>query len=270
MNAGTTMSFPATFRACDPFNTCKRRIPAGEIFPDGHSLGNILHDLKTPLNGIVMSLELLKTAGLSGEPEEWLRTAVKAADVLGEMLMDLESCACSFSPASAKSQKGNLLAFLQTLVDVHKPVALGKGLEINFFFSPELHDSFAFCESRWRRIVGNLLTNAVKFTPAGYVSLYASVENADLPDTVEFCIKVEDSGCGIAEEDIHRIYEPFFRGTPADGSPPGKGLGLCIVKSLLEEMGGKILVQSRPAQGTTFLLRSELRRIPTAQDISHR
>lgn len=263
MGTGITISDPPFRRKNKtgaPDNTCSRP-PTPPPIPSGpDSFREILHDLKTPLNGIVMSLELLKTAGLTGEPDEWLQAASNAADILGDMLRDLEfRDGGDASPPTATD--GNLLAFLQALVDVHKPFAWKKGVDLNFIFSQEIHNRFVFCESRWRRIVGNLLTNAVKFTTTGHITLHAFIEDGDAPDAVTFCIKVADSGRGIPEADIPRIYDPFFRGSlSGNGTPPGKGLGLSIVKKLLEEMNAQITVESKLRQGTTFLIRSALKR----------
>ncbi|MCK9588091.1 MAG: HAMP domain-containing sensor histidine kinase [Terrimicrobiaceae bacterium] len=229
------------------------------------SLRNFLHDLKTPLNGVVMSLELLKTARLTGEPAEWLRSGIQSAEILEKMLMCLETRGKK-AGADPGMAGGSLLEVLQAVVAVHRPVAQDKGLKIHFFFSPEVRGRFLFSESHWRRVVGNLLTNAIKFTSAGNVTLNAAIEKADHPDTAGFCLKVEDTGCGIAQEDIPGIYQPFFRGSlPESRIQPGEGLGLSIVKSLLDEMGGRISVESRINQGTTFLVRAGLKRSPSGQ-----
>ncbi|MFA7343860.1 MAG: HAMP domain-containing sensor histidine kinase [Terrimicrobiaceae bacterium] len=225
------------------------------------SLRNILHDLKTPLNGVVMCLELLKTARLTGEPEEWLREAIKSAEVLGEMLACLETC----GEKSEADPGMSLLVLLQEVVAVHRLAARSKGLEIDFTFSPETRGPFLGNAFAWRRIAGNLLTNAVKFTPAGNITLNAHIEDTGHPDTVGFRLMIEDTGCGIAQEDIPNIYQPFFRGShPESRNQPGEGLGLSIVKSLLDEMGGQISVTSAIDQGTTFLVRATLKKPPSA------
>ncbi len=224
---------------------------------EGLPLRNVLHDLKTPLSGIVMSLELLKTAELSGEPAEWLRTAFKSAETLAEMLADLDTEENHPDP----EEKGSFLELLQTLVDVHRPLAYRKGLELHFHCTPEIRHPFLFSVSRWRRIVGNLLSNAIKFTSGGWVALEVCVENT--PDAPLLRLQVEDTGCGIGPEEIPHIFRPHFRGAhPALSCIPGTGLGLSIVKSLLEEVGGEIHVASRIGHGSTFVIRSPLNRPP--------
>ncbi len=225
---------------------------------DCQLLRNVIHDLKTPLNGIVMSLELLKTADFSGEPEEWLRTAFKSAEALTEMLSELGPKENHPGP----DEQGSFLELLQALVDVHHPIAYKKGLELHFHCTPEIRFPVLFSTSRWRRIVGNLLSNAIKFTSKGWVALDVSVETT--PDTSLLRLQVEDTGCGIAPEDIPLIFEPHFRADhPTLTTPiPGSGLGLSIVKSLLDEVGGEIHVTSEIARGSTFVIRAPWKHRP--------
>ena len=222
-------------------------------------LRNLGHDLRTPLNGIIGNLDLLGTTQLGDDSKIWLQAAMKSAEILNGMLsgMLLEAT------REELPRQGDWEALLQSMIDIHKPLAWKKGIALEACFAPEIRGIFIFQETRWRRILGNLLANAIKFTTKGGVTLRAFVENRTLPDACDVCLVVEDTGCGISDGDRSRIFHPFYRGSHPEGRPqPGDGLGLSIVKSLLEEMGGRICVESRVDQGTTFCVRANLKRPP--------
>jgi CheY-like chemotaxis protein/anti-sigma regulatory factor (Ser/Thr protein kinase) len=123
--------------------------------------------------------------------------------------------------------------------------------------APNVPDVVLADESRLRQILINLLSNAVRYTPAGQVRLKVS-HHAEIAR-----IEITDTGCGIAEADLASIFLPFERGRHAHGGEPGTGLGLPITQLLVELMGGKISVESTPDVGTTFTVKLYLPRVNT-------
>lgn len=216
------------------------------------------HDLRTPLNGIIGNLDLLETTGLQGEAGKWLQAAVEAAGILEKMLVGILREAKS---ADQLPQEGDWRALLQSMVDLQMPIARNKGLALETCYAPEIQGLFVFNETRWRAIIGNLLSNAIKFTTEGGVALHAYAESTTAPDACEVCVVVEDTGCGISPEDVPRIFHPFYRGQqPESLHVCGEGLGLSIVKNFIDEMGGRIFVETRVDRGSKFLVRAKLRK----------
>ena len=126
------------------------------------------------------------------------------------------------------------------------PLALRNNQVLEF----ELPESLPYIQAdkgRLRQIILNLLNNAFKFTPeGGKVTLRASVREEDL------LVEVEDTGSGIAQEDLTRLFEPYFRRTTDRERLSGLGLGLALAKSFVELHGGQIWVESKPGAGSKF------------------
>jgi signal transduction histidine kinase len=105
-----------------------------------------------------------------------------------------------------------------------------------------------------RQVLINVLANALSYTPrGGAVTLSTALRRLD--DTAWVTIEMRDTGPGITEQDLPHIFEPFYRGAVAsDYRTPGTGVGLTIAQRMLEQMGGRITVESQPGQGTTFTI----------------
>jgi CheY-like chemotaxis protein/anti-sigma regulatory factor (Ser/Thr protein kinase) len=140
--------------------------------------------------------------------------------------------------------------FLEQIVDMFRPHADTKGIEFRYA-RPEHLPAYVYTDQkRLRQILINLLSNGVKYTEKGFVSLTVRCRS----QVADF--EISDSGFGIEPEDLERVFQPFERGrAPNVRSIPGTGLGLTITKLLTEIMGGEILVQSTPGKGTTFSVR---------------
>jgi two-component system capsular synthesis sensor histidine kinase RcsC len=225
---------------------------------DCRFLRNLGHDLRTPLNGIIGNLDLLETACLPGESQQWLQAAVNSAGILEKMLIGMLTEAKS---GDQFLQEGDWEALLQSIVDMQMPVARKKGIGLEAHYAPEIRGIFIFNETRWRRIAGNLLANAIKFTARGGVTLNAFAENTAAPGACDVCLVVKDTGCGIPAGEVPQIFNPFYRGRQPEGMQQhGQGLGLSIVKNILDVMGGEIVVETNVDLGSNFLVRARLQK----------
>lgn len=140
-----------------------------------------------------------------------------------------------------------LPTLINDVANLHARAAGAKGLTVRVVAE---ETELAVDLGKLRQIVENLVGNAIKYTPSGEVKVCASVRN-DGHETPELHIVVDDTGIGIPDDVQDRVFEPFFRATPASERKDGLGLGLAIVKSLVTKLGGRVELQSRAGKGTT-------------------
>ena len=210
---------------------------------------NVSHELRTPLAGIKASAETLKEGALR-DPEaaaEFVRHIENETDRLAQMVEELLELSRIESGAAPLRMDVVLVAsLLERCVQRFAPQAERAGLNLG----AEVVDGEKLAvrgdEDRLDQALGNLLHNAIKFTPAGgQVTVTAAAQDG------EVAIAVRDTGIGISADDQTRIFERFYKAAEARGRP-GSGLGLAIVKHIVQAHGGRATVESRPGQGSTF------------------
>ena len=212
----------------------------------------ISHELRTPLNAVLGYAQLIE-----GDPEipasrqNGIRVIRRSAQHLSGLIDGLlDISRMEAGRLQIHRNEIRLADFLDQIVDMISLQAKAAGLAFRFSGPTNLPAVVATDEKRLRQILLNLLSNAIKFTPAGEVALELSYRN----EVAVFTIR--DSGFGIPEEDLQRIFEPFERGSmPAARSTPGTGLGLTIANLLAQVMGGEITVTSTLGQGTVARVR---------------
>ncbi|CAN5375350.1 ATP-binding protein [soil metagenome] len=221
-------------------------------------VAGITHELRTPLNGILGYAQiLLKDERMQGEPRRAVATIHRSGEHLHSLidgLLDLariEAGRLRLDPAPVPTRE-----FLDDLVRMVAPQAAAKGLAFELKTHGRVPDYVRADAKRLRQILINLLGNAVRFTDRGAVTLH-------LDHTREVArFQVIDTGIGIAEQDLERIFLPFERGSAGRRSgEPGTGLGLTITHLLTQLMGGELTVESSPGQGSTFTVRLYLSEI---------
>ncbi len=213
-------------------------------------IGMISHDLRTPLVSATGFLELLSDgdAGeLNVEQRRYVGFIQRAADRLLRQVEDLLVAASLQAGRFALDPEDvELAGIAQESVDALRPVAASKGVELRLVVEPAplVHaDSL-----RLAQVIDNLLSNAIKFTPKD-----GTVEMRVLADGDRAVLEVADSGIGIPDAEQSALFERFFRASDAvERRIPGTGLGLYIVKSLVQAHGGVITLRSAAGEGTTF------------------
>lgn len=215
-------------------------------------LATVSHEVRTPLAGVINIVELLATV----EDEEtamMAQTALEACRRLLQILNDLlDASKLQAGKFTLEHRNFSLKAVIGDVVQLVKPEARKKGLQIQSSVDPEVPEIACGDELRVRQILLNLLFNAVKFTSTGQVSVSCSVRER-LANGVTITFRVEDTGIGITEAQKKHLFQPFAQ---ADASTTrifaGTGLGLSICKNLVSLMNGDIEVDSEPGKGSTF------------------
>jgi signal transduction histidine kinase len=206
----------------------------------------VSHDLRTPLASLRAMVEAVDEGVVADEPtvRRYAGEMRRSVEQLVDMVDDLfELTQLDAGVIRAETTRATLDDVVRSALATIRTTAEQKGLSI---VSDLDRASGATCSPRLVRVLQNLLVNAVRHTPPdGTVRIEAVKDERGLT------VAVEDTGEGIAEADLGRVFEPFFRGDPAR-SGAGSGLGLALAERIVEAMGGSIALESRPAVGTRF------------------
>lgn len=220
-------------------------------------ISTLSHEIRAPLGGIISLAEILATE------EELPPSAKSVADAVldaSRSLYKVLNELLDFTKVEAGKVhlENRMFSLRSTIIEVIRiinPARTKKGLVLRSIVDPDIPDSISGDELRVRQVLLNLASNAVKFSNEGAIYISANMmESNDGSLRIEF--KVTDSGIGLSEDTIGRLFQPFVQ---ADTSTSrvfgGTGLGLSIAKSYVELMGGEIGVQSKPSEGSTFWFR---------------
>ena len=213
-------------------------------------LANMSHELRTPLNAIVGYTELILD-NIYGEAPEKVRNALKRVDKNAHHLLGLINDVLDLSKIEAGSLTLSLTDFsmkeaVQMAVTAVESLATEKKLALKVSIPADLPTAKGD-ERRISQVLLNLAGNAIKFTEAGEVRVEVTASDG------VFLVSVADTGVGIAEEDLPKIFEEFHQVEGSDkGKKGGTGLGLSISKRIIELHGGRIWVESKPGQGSTL------------------
>ncbi|MCL2075311.1 MAG: ATP-binding protein [Betaproteobacteria bacterium] len=243
--------------------TAKAASHAKSIF-----LANMSHEIRTPLNGVIGFAEL----ALDDE-ETSVRTKAYLDKIRGSAigLLDIVSDILDISKIESSKMElekvpFDLRAILHTCKTIVELRAQEKGVALHFYSDPLIGKKLVGDPVKLRQVLLNLLSNAIKFTNYGVVKVRVVTEE-ETSENATILFEIKDSGIGMSSEQIENIFEPFVR---VDGSSTrkygGTGLGLAITKSLVELMGGNLLVESAPGLGSRFYFTLAFETIAVADD----
>ncbi len=208
-------------------------------------MANVTHEVRSPLNGVLMMASLLQETELDTDQKELLGVVTFSARTIDRLIRDLTDInqirAGKFRVYNTEFNLGELC---RHIIEIQKTEARGRDLELEYSVYPGASRFYGDRE-RTGQILVNLLANAVRYTDEGKVRLDVVVEGGELLMTVA------DTGPGISVEDQQKVFE-MFRQLDSNSRQQGSGIGLAVVKELVDAMDGRISLASTPGKGSTF------------------
>ena len=216
-------------------------------------IANMSHEIRTPLNAIIGMSWLCLQTGLDDKQRDLLQKTSAAAENLMRLVSQiLDVSKIESGGLQLEAAEFGLASVLGNIESMMGTLAASKGLSFRIVRAPDLPQRLIGDALRLEQILANLAMNGVKFTPSGTVEIAVSAPQIG-PDRVALEFSVTDTGIGLTEPQIARLFKPF---TQADSSTTrkygGSGLGLAISSSLVKMMGGELTVRSTPGVGSTF------------------
>jgi len=223
-------------------------------------VANTTHEIRTPMNGIMGMIQLLETTDLTDKQREFVDYLKASSDrLLGVVDNILDISTLEQGNYNIIEEEFGIRDFIKDTFNVKEKPAVAKGLSIDYKVSNRVPVKVIADKYRMSQILSNIIDNSIKFSKIGHIEINLDSEVRDQQD-IELIIRISDTGIGIPEDKLDRIFEEFNQ---VDNSSTreynGTGLGLAITKRLVELMGGTIEVHSTYGVGTTFYLRVPIR-----------
>lgn len=216
-------------------------------------LATTSHEIRTPLNGILGMAQVLARSDLSDEQRRNLEIMINSAKMLSNQLDDiLDLSKVEAGRMALAPRRTDFIAMIREIHALWSAQAGLKGLTMPLSIGPDVPE-YQICDPhRVQQCVGNLISNAVKFTQEGSIAIRVSRRDLGTGRSV-IEIAIHDTGPGISPDDLSRIFMPFEQTAISERTAPGTGLGLAIANQLASMMGGGISAQSIVGRGTTML-----------------
>ncbi len=247
----------------------RQKAEAASQFKD-QILANVSHEMRTPLNGILGFTDMILNTKLSDEQREHLQTVQASGKTLVDIIEDLlDFAAIESGEANLRPSECSLASIADQAARSVRFEVQRKGLRLEMKLAPSLPERILADAHRVRQILLNLISNAVKFTDHGSITVEAFALPADFASQQRVVFVVADDGIGIHPGHLPVIFEPFRQ---LDGTlrrrHGGAGLGLAIVKNLVDAFGGVITVHSELGRGSRFTVELPVDVLPTPSPIA--
>ncbi|MCC5792625.1 MAG: response regulator [Legionellaceae bacterium] len=232
-------------------------------------IANMSHDIRTPLSGIIGIASILEDEA----PDESIKEYAHMLNISGEQLLSLLNSVLELvSTGSLGKKKLNLNPFsikelLNNILELERPSLTLKDIAFKIDIGAKVPDIVISDKEKIYRILLNLLSNAIKFTHDGSISITVNLVEAKEND-IKLCFKVIDTGIGIAKDDIHKVFDQFYRTTSSyEGNFDGYGVGLHIAREYLDRLNGNIEIESEVGVGTAISLTIPMKQAALSQPI---
>jgi two-component system sensor histidine kinase/response regulator len=217
-------------------------------------LATMSHEIRTPMNGVIGMAALLNETTLTDEQQMFTETIATCGETLINVINDiLDFSKIESGGLELESEDFNLRQCIEDVLDIFAGKAAQVGLELIYKIAEDVPLQIVGDHLRLRQILMNLVGNAIKFTEQGEVCICVNLHKPADSETMELRFDVRDTGIGIPEEKLHRLFKAFSQ---VDSSTTrkygGTGLGLAISEKLVGLMGGQISVKSKPDRGSIF------------------
>ena len=222
-------------------------------------LANMSHELRTPLNAIIGFSQLINNdQSLNTTQKEYINIINRSGEHLLSLINDiLDLSKIEANKTTLNEKSFDLYEMLKIIKNMLSIQAQQKNLDFLFIIDANVPQYIIADEKKLRQILINLINNAIKFTNQGSVTLKVTMEkinnkSTNKKDKNQIFFAIQDTGIGITPTEINKLFKPFIQTATGENSLEGTGLGLSISSSFVKIMGGKIKVESKTNQGTTF------------------
>ena len=231
-------------------------------------LANMSHEIRTPMNGVLGMMELLRATELDEKQLNYVNTAKNSGNNMLVILNDiLDLSKYESGKLQIEEEKFNIVDTIDDLVSLFSLELQAKGVELLVYLDPEIPVFLYGGKTRFWQVVMNLLGNAKKFTAAGEIKLSLELNNEE-NNELEILVKIKDSGIGIAEDALEKIFESFEQAeTNTTRHYGGTGLGLALCKRLTQMMGGDVHVKSTLGKGSEFYFTVKFKRVIEVENV---
>jgi len=224
-----------------------------EVVRKGKFLAMMSHDIRTPMNGILGCAQLLSMSELDETQQMYLDVIQSSGNMLLQLLNEiLDHSKIVAGKMKLEKSLFDIRHSATDIVYMFKPEAERKSICLNLEIADTVPSHFYQDHTRFKQVLTNLVSNAVKFTDHGSIGIRISVQNEPEVSKTRLVVSVKDSGVGISESDQVNLFKEFVQAESGFSSATGSGLGLAICKQLCELMDGTISLSSSPGYGSEF------------------